>query len=132
MASKDPAKRGAKRTKYRQPGSESSVDGDLSYLDLDTGNIIASARENDVVKLTLTEFDKLMSKIDKMQEHFEKIDKLEKCLNKLDKLDKLDAIEKSIGELNVKVYDMDQRLRIAETTNREFQRSTEFLSSDSS
>ncbi|KAH3790627.1 hypothetical protein DPMN_168832 [Dreissena polymorpha] len=75
MASKDPAKRGTKRTKYRQPGSEYSVDGDLSYLDLDTGNIIASARENDVVTLTLTEFDKLVSKIDKMQEQFEKIDK---------------------------------------------------------
>ncbi|KAH3867808.1 hypothetical protein DPMN_030945 [Dreissena polymorpha] len=38
-------------------------------------------------------------------------------------------MENSIGELKVKVYDMDQRLRIIETTNREFQRSTEFLKS---
>ena len=89
-------RRGTKRTKTRQPGSESSVDGDLSYLDLDTGKVLAASREGNQINMSQTDFDKLMVKIDKMEENFSKIDRIEKCLSKLDKLDKLDAIENSV------------------------------------
>jgi len=83
------SRRGAKRAKTRHPGSESSIDGDLSYLDLDSGEILAASREGNQISLSQTDVDKLMLKIDKMEENFSKIDRIERCLSKLDKLDKL-------------------------------------------
>ncbi|KAH3842926.1 hypothetical protein DPMN_116431 [Dreissena polymorpha] len=64
-------KRGRKRTKARTPGSESFVEGNLSYLDLDTWRILSVARELDTVTLTCSEFDTLMNKFDMLQTNLE-------------------------------------------------------------
>ncbi|KAH3721414.1 hypothetical protein DPMN_064337 [Dreissena polymorpha] len=108
------SKRGTKRAKTRTPGSESSVEGDLSYLDQSPGRILSAAREHDTVTLTCSEFDTLMNKLDMLQTNLEKIANIEKCISKLDKLDKLDAIEISIKDIEVKLYDMDHRLTSVE------------------
>jgi len=125
-----PSKRGTKRVKTRQPGSESSADGDLSYLDLDTGSILTAHRENDLMTISSTEFDKLLTKLDKMQTKFDQLDKLEKCLDKLNKLDKLDSIENSISRMHVKLEGMEERLKTAEASTRDLQTAVQFMGED--
>ena len=49
MEQKKLSKRGPIRANTRNPGSESSFEVGLSYLDLDTGRILSAAREHDTV-----------------------------------------------------------------------------------
>lgn len=66
--------------------SSSSVDDELSYLDLDTGRVMSAKRHQDTVTLSAIQFDSIISKLSV----------LDKCWIKLDKLDKLDATEASV------------------------------------
>ena len=95
--------------------SESSIEGDLSYLDLDTGRIQTASRHDEGV----ADFDKMMNKLDMMQTKF---------LSKLDKLDKLDDIEKCVRAINVKVCDLESRVTQAESATTELQQSVSFVS----
>lgn len=111
-------KQACKRKMLRGPGSESSIEGDLSYLDLDTGRIQTAIRQDEGVVLTVSEFDKMMTKLEMMQLKFDK----------LDKLDKLDAIEKCVRDMNVKVRDLESRVTKTETATLELQQSVTFIS----
>ena len=95
--------------------SESSIEGDLSYLDLDTGRIQTASRHDEGV----ADFDKMMNKLDMMQTKFS---------SKLDKLDKIDDIEKCVRAMNVKVRYLESRVTQAESATTELQQSVSFVS----
>jgi chromosome segregation ATPase len=96
-------------------------EGDLSYLDLDSGKVLQASQKTSESKVTLTlsEYDALMSKLML----------LEKGLDKLNKLDKLDKIEKSVQSMNNKIIDFEQRLKHTENSSKEFEKSVNFVSS---
>lgn len=55
------SKHDRKRCRTKQhPGSESSVDGELSYLDLDTGHVLAATDKGGDVVLTSDEYDTMI------------------------------------------------------------------------
>ena len=78
----------------------------------------------------LSEFDTLMNKFDMLQTNLEKIANIEKCIGKLDKLDKLDAIEISIKDIEVKLYDMYHRLTSVEKNTNALESTAQFLSDE--
>lgn len=89
-------------------GSDTSVDGDLEYLDLDTGRVVQGTstpnNSNETMTLSKKSYDALMRKLTSM----------EKCLNKLDKLDKLDQIESSVRNMDKRVKRVEDRIEKTE------------------
>lgn len=110
-------KQACKRKKLRGPGSESSKEGDLSYLDLETGHIQTATRQDEGVVLKVSEFDKMMNKLEMIQLKFDK----------LDKLDKLDAIEKCVRDMNIKVRDLESRVTKTEPATLELQQLVRYI-----
>ena len=110
-------------------GSDTSVDGNLSYLDLDTGGLIQATStstpqasgglkaDGDIV-LSKTSYDALMKKLVTM----------EKCLTKLDKLDKLDQIESSVRKIDTRMCKVKTRLDKTEAVVHGVEKSVEFVS----
>ena len=110
-------------------GSDTSVDGNLSYLDLDTGGLIQATStstpqasgglkaDNDIV-LSKTSYDALMKKLVTM----------EKCLTKLDKLDKLDQIESSVRKIDLRMSKVETRLDKTEAVVQGVEKSVEYVS----
>lgn len=105
--------------KRRKPGSESSVDGDLSYLDLDTGRIQTTARSeiSEGVMVTHSEFGKMIKKLELIESKF----------GKLDKLDKIDSMEQCIRNMSVKVSDLESRVQKSESATRALEQSAVFI-----
>jgi len=103
------------RKRKKVKGSEFSIEGDLSYLDLDTGRIQTASRHDEGV----VDFDKMMNNLDMMQTKFS---------SKLDKLDKLDDKEKCVRAMNVKVRYLESRVTQAESATTELQQSVSFVS----
>ena len=101
----------------KELGSDSSVDGELSYLD--TGHVTRSKdTSSEKLPLTHSQYDAMMSKLIL----------LENGLSKLDKLDKLDEIEQTMKYMNVKLVDVENRLNATENTTKDLQESVSFVS----
>ncbi|KAL4221296.1 hypothetical protein ACF0H5_019559 [Mactra antiquata] len=102
-------------------GSDSSVDAELSYLDLDTGKVLSASKSkpSDRLVLSTSEYDSIMSKMSLF----------EKSVSKLDKLDKLDNTENNVTKLVSKISNIETRLNINEKATSELQTSVTFLSS---
>ena len=110
-------------------GSDTSVDGNLSYLDLDTGGLIQATStstpqasgglkaDSDIV-LSKTSYDAQMKKLVTM----------EKCLTKLDKLDKLDQIESSVRKIDLRMSKVETRLDKTEAVVQGVEKSVEYVS----
>ena len=84
--------------------SDSSLDNELSYLDLRTQS---SARNSDTARVSLStpKFNGMMSKLEA----------LEKGLLKLNKLDELDKIENNVKSINTKMSGFEERLSKTES-----------------
>lgn len=107
--------KGTKRPRVAR-GSDSSIDNELSYLDLDTGSIsISKAKQVD----RSDDFDSLLAKIKLF----------EQGISKLDKLDKLDQIETNVGRMVAKMAEFESRLVNNEKVTTELQASVQFVSS---
>ena len=109
-------------------GSDTSVDGNLSYLDLDTGGLIQATststpqasggfKADSDIALSKTSYDALMKKLVTM----------EKCLTKLDKLDKLDQIESSVRKIDSRMCKVETRLDKTEAVVHGVEKSVEFV-----
>lgn len=105
-------------------GSDTSVDGNLSYLDLDTGEVIkmksTSAPQSKPSDMTLSKksYDALTTKLMTM----------EKCLNKLDKLDKLDQIESVVRQMDKRMGAVESRLDKTESVVAGVEKGVKFVS----
>ena len=105
-------------------GSDTSVDGDLSYLDLDTGGVIklksTSTPQTKPSDITLSKksYDALMTKLMTM----------EKCLTKLDKLDKLDQIESAVRQMDKRMSAVESRLDKTEAVVVGVEKGVKFVS----
>lgn len=103
-------------------GSDTSIDGDLDYLDLDTGSVIQAAstphNQDEAVTMSKKSYDALMKKLTTM----------EKCLRKLDKLDKLDQVEVAVRNMDKRVSKVETRLDKAESVVDGVEKSVSFLS----
>ena len=99
--------------------SESSVDDDLSYLDLDTGRVQIMQRTREDVFLSHAEFDEVFQKLNMIESKFEK----------LDKLDKLDSMEQCLRSTSVQVSDLEARVSKSESKTQALEQSSEFISS---
>lgn len=121
-----------KRLRPSSASDTSSLDGDLSYLDLDTGGVVRKAStpqasgthetktkrpSEGAVTLTNKSYDALMSKLSKM----------ERCLTKLEKLDKLDEIENAVRRMNSKVVSFEKRLDKTDIVVSGVEKSVEFI-----
>lgn len=117
---KTPGRKGGCKRFRAEIGSDSSLDGELSYLDLDTGRVLSAARYAAVERISLSsmEFEGVMAKLSA----------LEKGLEKLNKLEKLDDIESSVKAINSKMCVFEQRLSNTETRVTDLQKSVEFVS----
>lgn len=98
--------------------SSSSVDDELSYLDLDTGRVLSTKRHQDTVTLSATQFDSLISKLSV----------LETCCTKLDKLDKLDSIEASVSTLACKLTRLEEKVKENESKVTDIEKCVSFVS----
>jgi len=96
----------------------SSVDDELSYLDLDTGRVTYSKRSTDNITLSSAQFDATISKLSI----------LEKSCNKLEQLDKLDTIEANVSTLTNNVSKLEKRLTDNERKMSEMEKSVAFVS----
>lgn len=117
MSSKNKSKR------FRPDSSTdtSSIDDSLSYLDLDTGNVVGPTSTPSVGKgtsLSNKSYDALMQKLMKM----------ETCLSKLDKLDKLDEIENSVRRMNSRIETFENRISKTESVVTDVEKSVTFVS----
>ena len=110
------ARRGGKRLRSAI-GSDSSVDGELSYLDLDTGRVLSASR-TDNISMSTNLYDTIMSKLLSF----------EKCFSKLEKLDKLDSIETCVTSMSLKISDFEHRLVNSEKTTIDLVQSVSFMS----
>ncbi|KAH3803253.1 hypothetical protein DPMN_156955 [Dreissena polymorpha] len=63
--------------------SDSSVDDELSYLNLDSGHVMTKQSDGERISMTSLQYESIMSKFHT----------LEKGLSKLEKLDKLDQVK---------------------------------------
>lgn len=99
-------------------GSDSSVDGELSYLDLDTGGITLSRRQPEAPSISTKQIDTILSKLSALEKS---------CVN-LKKLDKLDGIEAKMNTITNKMAQLEKRLDKTELENKELQKSVTFLS----
>jgi len=97
-------------------GSDSSVDNELSYLDLDTGRVLAASRQPE--HMSTSAYDAVMTKLMAM----------EKGLAKLEKLDKLDDIERNVASLNAELSSLETRLSTNERLTSELKDSVTFIS----
>ena len=105
----------AKRFRPDSGPDTSNLDKSLSYLDLDTGNILEKAKG---VILPAKTYDALMKKLTN----------IDKSLSKLDKLDKLDDIEKAVRKINDRVDKVEQRLEKTESVVSAVEKSAIFIS----
>lgn len=115
-----------KQDKKRKKGDVSSdldtsgLDGDLSYLDLDTKTVVTAASTPQQGKcdiLSNKSYDQLMRKITAM----------ERCMSKLDKLDKLDKMEQSVRQMELKMDRFDKRIQKTEDTVNNVETSVKFV-----
>lgn len=110
---RQPSKRGR-----HERESDSSLDAELSYLDLDTGRVTSFRRQPESVTLSTEQFDSISRKLST----------LEKFCEKLDKLDKLDSIEITVNSLSLKISTFERRLNENETKMGELQQAMSFIS----
>jgi len=97
-------------------GSDSSVDNELSYLDLDTGRVLAASRQPE--QMSTSAYDAVMTKLMAM----------EKGLAQLEKLDKLDDIERNVASMNAKLCSLETRLSTNEKLTSELKDSVTVIS----
>ncbi|KAH3862118.1 hypothetical protein DPMN_025081 [Dreissena polymorpha] len=76
-------------------GSDTSADGKLSYLDLDTGRVLSEKKTGNMM-LSSTTYDIMMNKLLSFEKGFEK----------LQKVDTLQCVK----SLSVKMQDFEQRV----------------------
>lgn len=117
MASK---KQASKRFCPDSSSDTSSINDSLSYLDLDTGNVVKTTSTPAGRGITLTNkaYDALMKKLNHM----------DTCLSKLDKLDKLDQIENSVRKMSSRIETFENRLTKNESAISSVERSASFIS----
>ena len=112
----------AKRFRPDSGSETSNLDESLSYLDLDTGNILETATSPNAaskgVILPAKTYEALMKKLTN----------IDKSLSKLDKLDKLDDIEKAVRKINGRVDNVVQRLEKTESVVSAVEKSAIFIS----
>lgn len=116
----DTERRQATKRLRQEMGSSSSVDEELSYLDLDTGRVLSSTsrRRTETVTMSTEMFDNIV----------QKLSLIEVCCNKLDKLDKLDNIEADVAKLNRKMSTFEERLNESEKKISDMENSVSFIS----
>ena len=112
----------AKRFRPDSGSDTSTLDESLSYLDLDTGNILEKTTSPNSsskgVILPAKTYDALMKKLNH----------IDTSLSKLDKLDKLDNIEKAVRKINDRVDNVEKRLEKNESVVSAVEKSSQFMS----
>jgi len=96
-------------------GSDSSVDGELSYLDLDTGSILLTRKPIETPLLSAKTIDTILFKLAGLE-------------TSLKKLDKLDEIEVQMKTFTNRVERVETRLDKTENESKELQKAVTFLS----
>ncbi|KAL4238636.1 hypothetical protein ACF0H5_003343 [Mactra antiquata] len=118
----------SKRLRHERDSS-SSVEDELSYLDLDTGRVMSSKRTADTITLSTAQFESIISKLSVLETCCSKLGKLDKLDNieKLEKLDKLDNIESTLSTITSKITNIETRVTGNEHKISDIERSVEFV-----